>query len=637
MEFRSLFSREEKIVREAEARLSSETSREGPDAAHYETLLDDYKKLLRQAQHLVNISDLMQKDMSQLNEKLNHANEEIIQKNISLKELSNRLSEALSTTEKKYQAIFENAIEGIFQTTPEGRYLSANPSMSGILGYDSFREMTSFTADRASQLYVNPEDHNTFLSMLREKGRVVDFETEVFRRDGNPIWISLNTRAVRDDHGKLSCYEGSILDITERKRAEALHQAKITAEAASRAKSEFLATMSHEIRTPMNAILGTADLLWESPLNPDQKKYVRLFQSSCESLLALINDILDLSKVEAGQLELEEIPFDLREIVERSCELIAPKARRKNLELLCRLQSDIPTHLLGDPSRLRQILINLLDNAVKFTHEGEIILECGLRQRECESKDVELLFSVRDTGIGLPEQKRNAIFESFTQADSSTTRKYGGTGLGLTICRRLVQMMGGQIWAESPVKSSPQKTQTVPRPSSKGGPGSRFHFTVPFRLDPQLGIGTEETPKAGKDTMPKEKPLRILLIEDAEDNRLLIRAYLKASPHKIDMAENGKKGVEMFKAGTYDIVLMDIQMPVMDGFTATGEIRKWEKEHGKEPTFIIALTANALKEDVEKCLEAGCSHFVSKPIKKTGFLRMISEYSGKYPFNFTCP
>ena len=280
--------------------------------------------------------------------------------------------------------------------------------------------------------------------------------------------------------------------------------------------------------------------------------------------------------------------------------------------------------------RLRQILINLVGNAVKFTHEGEIVLECGLQNGERGSEDKEsqtrnpkpkmeevtLQFSVRDTGIGIPEAKQKAVFERFTQADSSTTREYGGTGLGLNICQRLVELMDGEIWVEG-----------------KEGEGSTFAFTARFGIDktPRDTKKPKEVAQDQKMETPSEvHPLRILLVEDAKENRIVVKAFLKKAPHAIEVAENGRIGVDKFLSGEYDLILMDMRMPVMDGYTATGEIRKWEKEHKKDPIPIIALTAHALREDRQKCLDAGCTDYLPKPLKKQDLLDKVGEYSGDF-------
>ncbi len=377
-------------------------------------------------------------------------------------------------------------------------------------------------------------------------------------------------------------------------------------ERATHAKSDFLAGMSHEIRTPMNAIIGMADLLSRTTLTEEQKQYVAVFQRAGNHLLSLIDDILDLSKVESGRLQLEVVEFDLAEVVAKAVEIVAARAAAKGLAVRHSIGPGVPVSLTGDPNRLRQVLINLLGNSMKFTESGA--LEVAVTRNPDEPEPGALLFAVSDTGIGIPEDKLEAIFESFTQADASTTRKYGGTGLGLSISRRLVELMGGRIWVRS-----------------KLGAGSTFYFTVRFGLGTSAGIQPDPAAVPESDVIRLDG-LSILLADDSEDNRFLILSYLKDTGCIVDLAENGAIAVARFESERYDIVLMDVEMPVLDGYTAVRRIRELEGVRGSTPVPVLALTAHALAESKARSLEAGFTTHLSKPVRRAVLLEAIRRH-----------
>jgi CheY-like chemotaxis protein len=336
-------------------------------------------------------------------------------------------------------------------------------------------------------------------------------------------------------------------------------------------------------------------LLSETPLNDEQRGYVRVFRRAGDNLLNVINDILDFSKVEAGQIQMESIEFDLASVIAEVIEIAGVRARAKGLQMSSRIQPNVPTRLIGDPGRLRQILLNLLGNANKFTERGDITLDV-----ELDSAPASLHFAVSDQGIGIPSDRLSAIFDSFSQADASTTRKYGGTGLGLAISKRFVELMGGRIWAESTV-----------------GVGSTMHFTA------QFGVASvsEHTPTASEIPAIVYSGLRILLADDSEENRFLVRGYLKSSGCIIDEVENGAQAVERFRQRAYDIVLMDAEMPVLDGYAATREMRAL----GSAP--ILLLTAHAFHDARDRAVRAGCTEHLTKPIKKAALIKAINRYA----------
>ena len=503
---------------------------------------------------------------------------------------------ALQASDAKFsQAFIASTYAIIITRVADGTVIEVNPAFEAMVDYSRADALGKTTLDLA--LWEDSRDRQHFLSLLIERGRV-DQQEYRFRKKGGAIIIALLSArlfTLNDERVLL----GNITDITERKRMEEeLARSKDAAESANRAKSEFLANMSHEIRTPMNAVIGLTHLALQTELTPKQADYLHKIQGAGQALLGLINDILDLSKIEADRLELERIPFRLEQVLDHVATMTSLKAEEKGLQFRFHQDPATPRHLLGDALRLGQILLNLVNNAVKFTEQGEV--EVTVTPEAQAGTRVRLRFAVRDTGIGILPAQQSRLFEAFSQADGSTTRRYGGTGLGLAISKKLADLMGGEI----SVQSTP-------------GVGSTFTLILPFTLDLAAADADREIkPPGGVLTAaapPTLSGARVLLVEDNDINQLVAREILAGFGLVVEMANNGRVAVERLRAQPtrYALVLMDLQMPEMDGFEATRLIRR---ELGLTELPIIAMTAHALADERHHCLAIGMQDHVAKPI-----------------------
>ncbi|HWQ20807.1 MAG TPA: PAS domain S-box protein [Methanotrichaceae archaeon] len=508
-----------------------------------------------------------------------------------LKDITERKNVEIALQEnlRFLQRLIDTIPNPIFYKEIKGIYQGCNAAFEKYLGLSKEEIVGKSVYD------ISPPDlagkYNEMDRALFDGPGVQVYESSVVCADGIKHDVVFNKATYTDMDGKVSGLVGVILDITERKKMELdLNKAKEAAESAALAKSEFLANMSHEIRTPMNAVIGLTGLLLDMDLEPEQRECIEMIRSSGDSLLAVINDILDFSKIDSGKMELEHQSFDLRSCINGAFDMMGPKAAEKGLNLAYVMDDSMPSTIASDPTRLRQILVNLLSNAVKFTEKGNV--EVSITSQALAGGRYQLHFAVRDTGIGIPQDRMDRLFQSFIQVDMSTTRRYGGTGLGLAISKRLVEVMGGKIWAES-----------------TPGIGSVFHFTLPVDVSSDSLPKPEVAPSRPNNN--SHANMRILIAEDNAINQRVIRQMLKKLGYRADIAADGLEVLEALELQPYDLVLMDIQMPEMDGFEATKEIRKRWPLGPK----ILALTAYALKGDREKCLEAGMDGYISKPVK----------------------
>ena len=510
-----------------------------------------------------------------------------------------------STIEERImlRALIDNLPDSLYVKDAESRFVVANLAVARQVGAKSPEELVG-----KNDFDLYPK--NIATAFFEDEQKIIQSGRPLINREETGMNLQtsqtqtrLTTKVpLRDENGRVTGIAGIGRDITELKRAEAkLIRALEAAEVARLAKSEFLANMSHEIRTPMNGIIGMTELALETRLTPDQRDYLEMVKSSADSLLTLLNDILDFSKIEAGKLDFETIHFSLRNNLDETINLLGFRAHQKGLELACHILPDVPDALQGDPGRLRQVIANLVGNAIKFTSTGEVVLRVEI---DSESQDcVVLHFAVSDTGIGIPEEKQQDIFEAFTQADNSMTRTYGGTGLGLTICARLVSMMGGSIWVES-----------------EPGKGSTFHFTA------RLGLQEASSRRAEPLTEEQLRDVPVLIVDDNATNRRILEETLIAWRMKPSLAEGGREGLALLReaqqqGSPFPLVLLDAQMPEMDGFQIARAIKRDAKLAN---TVVIMLTSAGLRGDAARCHAAGIDAYLPKPVKRSDLLEAIT-------------
>ncbi|MEO3945526.1 response regulator [Gorillibacterium sp. CAU 1737] len=517
----------------------------------------------------------------------------------------------LTKAEAQARVIRETSIDTMITFDKEGIILKINPAAETMFGFKE-EELLGQHIKRLVPSICQLETCRGEGTPTHKYVTGKLSELALHRRNGDdfPAEIQIGEAFIGDEH----LFAITVSDITERKKSEReLIQAKEAAEIASKVKTEFLAMMSHEIRTPMNGVIGMTDLLLETELTPDQRELAEVIRKSGDALLSVINDILDFSKIESGKMELENEPFALETCVAETFDLFTAKSRKRNLDMQYYLDSKLPSFIMGDITRVRQILINLVGNAVKFTTNGSVYVIVSLL--EDEENRVKLEFVVKDTGVGIPKDKLDRLFKPFSQIDSSMTRKYGGTGLGLAICKTLIELMGGEIRVDPEAET-----------------GATFLFTIYADKVEAEQLAQLEAYKAApaapvsQSPSPVLRPLRILVAEDNAVNQKLMVRILESMGHRVQLAETGKEAVEMTLSEPYDVLFMDIQMPEMDGIEATKEILRLLPP-GEQPR-IIAMTANVLKEERERCLSAGMADFMAKPVKGP-LIRRLLERTGE--------
>jgi two-component system sensor histidine kinase/response regulator len=504
-------------------------------------------------------------------------------------------AQELETSEQRYRLLFERSLAGVYRSTIDGRFLDCNDACASVFGYASREALLA----NPLQPGFSDDERTTFIDRLRETGSVSHFERMLKRADGRTAWVLESATLIEAHNGLPAIIEGTLIDITALKQGQAdLQHAKEEAEAANRAKGEFLANMSHEIRTPMNGIIGMTELVLDSSLSVEQRENLNTLRVSAESLLSLLNDILDFSKVESGKLEFESVPFAVRDVVSDAMRPLVLIADQKEIELIIDVHERVPEGIQGDPVRLRQVLSNLVSNAIKFTERGHVVIKVTGEEHYERAR---LHFSVSDTGIGIPIEQQSTIFEAFKQADGSTTRRYGGTGLGLAISSTLVHLMGGKIW----VQSAP-------------GVGSTFHFTID-----QPAVKLPDT--APEYPLPLGLP--VLIVDDNPVNRRILYEQLMRWGMAAKAVENGRAALDELSTGVrvgnpYILVLLDANMPDLDGFAVAEEILKRPELAG---ATLMMLTSSGKYGDSARCRELNISAYLTKPIKQADLRTAIAR------------
>ena len=496
---------------------------------------------------------------------------------------------SMKVRQEVLKALVTKTESAVFLTDFEGNVYECNRRAELLFETDMLEIIgTNFSQFRVHQL-TKVEDDKGVIDLRENRFWNNEIELKTFKNNRFFAHVSITLIQRADQEFLVYRISDRTKEIADKQQ---LIEAKEDAEQAAMAKSEFLATMSHEIRTPMNGVLGMAQLLRDTQMEDQQKEFLDVILTSGENLLVIINDILDFSKIESGKVNLEQKDFDLRKLLMESCKLIAPKVQSKGVAIKSSFSDDLPAVVVGDPTRVKQILINLLGNSAKFTSNGEIELNASVSKSDAET--AVLVFEIKDSGIGIPKDKISNLFESFSQVDSSTTRKYGGTGLGLAICKQLCELMRGEISVTSEL-----------------GSGSTFKVSIPFLLSQKTGM--ESSDQLSKLTWAPEyaQNLKVLLAEDNLVNQQVAKLILQGLGFEVDIANNGDEAVRMWSENQYKMVFMDVQMPVMDGIEATKQILK----QGKNQVLIIAMTANAMNKDREACLNAGMVDFITKPIQ----------------------